>query len=366
MSIRYDAIIVGGSFTGLAVASRLRGRILLIDKDDIGEGQTSACGTLLAIPQRLGLMESVLQAQGALVFHLRDQTEIMDTRDYPLCTFHYARFCREFAARLDMQILRAGAQRLDGDAVVTDRGTFAATCIVDASGWRAVLARSVRPDYVERRRMSYGIETEAPTQGDSLCFWYDPTLVPSGVQWFFPTGSHVRVGVASYAGDAHLRGHLDLFEDALAVAGTRIHGGYFPAGLREPVMGNVFVVDDAAGQCLPFTGEGIRPALYFGQACGDIVQAVIDGRLCLKEGLLRYREFLNRHRWMHRVMTLAQLALLRLPVPLSSHLIGRMCREPLRRRLLRGYVRLADPQELIPLPAAPRRSAEKPLPAAVR
>lgn len=366
MSSRYDAVIVGGSFAGLAVASRMRGRILLIDKDDIGEGQTSACGTLLGIPQRLGLIKCVLQVQDALVFHLRDRTEIMDTHDNPFCTFDYGRFCQGFAARLDAEILRASAQRLNGDAVVTDRGTFAATCIVDASGWRAVLARSLRPEYVAQRRMSYGIETEAPMQGDSLCFWYDPTLVPSGVQWFFPCGSHVRVGVASYAGDAHLRGHLDRFEDALGVAGTRIHGGYFPAGLREPVVGNVFVVGDAAGQCLPFTGEGIRPALYFGQACGHIVQAVIDGRLSLRKGLLRYRQFVRRHRRMYRIMSLAQLALLRLPVKVSSRLIGLICREPLRGRILPGYVRFADPRALIPLPAAPDRSGEQTLLAAAR
>jgi flavin-dependent dehydrogenase len=366
MPARYDVIIVGGSFAGLAVASRLSGRVLLIDKDEIGDGQASACGTLLAVPQRLGLMESVRQAQNALVFHLRDRTEIMDAREYPFCTFDYARFCQEFAARLHVEILRASAQRLDGDRVVTDRGRFAGTCIVDASGWRAVLARSLRPEYVERRRMSYGIETDAPTQGDALCFWYDPTLVPSGVQWFFPCGSHVRVGVASYAGDAHLRGHLDLFEDALGVAGTGIHGGYFPAGLREPVVGNVFVVGDAAGQCLPFTGEGIRPALYFGQACGDIVQAVVDRRLSLREGLLRYREFVSRHRWMYRIMTLAQLALVRLPVPLSSRLIGLICREPLRGRILPGYVRFADPRALIPPPAAPCQLAENSVLAAAR
>ncbi len=123
-------------------------------------------------------------------------------------------------------------------------------------------------------------------------------------------------------------------------------------------MGNVFVVGDAAGQCLPFTGEGIRPALYFGQACGDIIQAVVDGRLSLTEGLLRYREFINRHRWMYRIMALAQLALLRLPVPLSSRLIGLICREPLRGRILPGYVRFADPRALIPL-ASPARQRTK-------
>lgn len=361
MPKRYDTIIVGASFAGLAVASRLRGRVLLIDKDEIGEGQTSACGTLLGVPQRLGLMESVLQAQDALVFHLQDRTEVMDARDHPFCTFDYGRFCRDFANRLNVEILRAGAQRLDGDSVVTDQGIFAGTCIVDASGWRAVLARTLRPDYADRRRMSYGIEAEAPRGGDSLCFWYDPSLVPSGVQWFFPSGSNVRVGVASYAGDAHLRGHLNLFTESLGVVRGRIHGGYFPAGLREPVVGNLFVVGDAAGQCLPFTGEGIRPALYFGQACGDIVQALVDGRLSLEQGLLRYRRFVSRHRWMYRVMALSQLALLRLPVALSSRLIGLICREPLRSRILPGYVRFADPCTLIPLPPVVRQTANRPL-----
>jgi len=151
MRNEYDVIIAGGSFAGLAVASRLRGRVLFIDKHGIGEGQTSACGTLLDVLRRLGLMESVLQVQGALVFHLRDRTEIMETRDYPFCTFDYARFCQKFAARLEVEILRAGAQRLEGDRVVTDRGAFAASCIVDASGWRAVLARSLRPDYGETK-----------------------------------------------------------------------------------------------------------------------------------------------------------------------------------------------------------------------
>jgi flavin-dependent dehydrogenase len=353
MSVRYDAIIVGGSFAGLAVASRLRGRVLLIDKDEIGEGQTSACGTLLGVPQRLGLMGSMLHAQHALVFHLQGRTEIMDTRDHPFCTFDYRRFCRDFVGRLDAEILRARAQCVDGDHVITDRGSFAGTCIVDASGWRAVLARSLSRGYADRRWMSYGIETEVASRGDYLCFWYDPSLVPSGVQWFFPCGSHVRVGVASYAGDARLRGHLDLFAESVSPSGppgARIHGGYFPARFRDPVVGNLFVVGDAAGQCLPFTGEGIRPALYFGQACGDIVQAVVDGRLSHPQGRRRYREFVARHRWMYRVMALSQLALLRLPVALSSRLIGLICREPLRTCILGGYVRFADPRALIPPP----------------
>jgi glycerol-3-phosphate dehydrogenase len=55
-----DSIIVGGSFAGLAVASRLRGRILLIDRKDFGTGQTSACATLLSVPEAVGASSAIL------------------------------------------------------------------------------------------------------------------------------------------------------------------------------------------------------------------------------------------------------------------------------------------------------------------
>ena len=86
----------------------------------------------------------------------------------------------------------------------------------------------------------------------------------------------------------------------------------------------------------------------------------------VRDGPLRYSAFVSRHRWIYRIMALAQLALLRLPVPISSRLIGFICRGPLRGRMLSGYVRFADPRAIIPLPAAPCRSAEQPFLAAAR
>ncbi len=60
--MKYDAIIVGASFAGLTVAFRLRGNVLIIDKKEIGTGQTSACSTLLNTLQALACTDSVLQA----------------------------------------------------------------------------------------------------------------------------------------------------------------------------------------------------------------------------------------------------------------------------------------------------------------
>lgn len=347
--VKHDVIIAGHSFAGLAVASQLRGRILLIDPKPVGEGQTSACGTLLGVPGRLGLMESVLQVHPFLAFHTSTRTERYDVVEHHFCTFDYRQFCQGMAEATEAHILQAAVKGVEGDEVVTDRGRFQGEILVDASGWRAVLANSIHPGYTVRRRMSYGIETVASRKGESLSFWYDPNLVPEGVAWFFPIGQTSRIGVASYVGDGHLRPHLDTFLDSLGLTKAKIHGGYFPWSLREPTLGKLFVVGDAAGQCLPMTGEGIRPAIYFGQACGRIIQRILEGKISLRQGLDEYRTFILHHRSLYRLLGLLQWLLMKGPVWVVDRLIAMACREPFRSFILRGYVAFADPRRLTPL-----------------
>lgn len=183
----YDVIIAGGSFAGLAVASRIRGRTLLIEPHGIGEHQTSACGTLLGVPQRLGLMKSVLQVHRELVLHARTSTTIVDVSENPFCTVDYQTFCQGMATAAQSEILRARVLYLNGRKVITDRGTFTGEILVDASGWRTVL----KPRGTlkrQQKRMNFGIETVTPRRGEKLCFWFDPPGFPGGIGWFFPIG----------------------------------------------------------------------------------------------------------------------------------------------------------------------------------
>jgi hypothetical protein len=50
------------------------------------------------------------------------------------CTLDYREACREFAASLGAEILRASMPQVDEVTVVTHRASFETKCIVDASG----------------------------------------------------------------------------------------------------------------------------------------------------------------------------------------------------------------------------------------
>lgn len=309
----YDAIVVGASFAGLAVARQLRGRVLLIDRKEIGQGQTSACGTALRKLEELGATDAVLQVHGSLAIHGTRETVLYDLGDRPFCTFDYRRLCEGLARGVEARFLRARVLGVEDGTVVTDRGRFRGRCVVDASGWRAVLAGSIRTAYDRERRLSFGVETTADYGGDRLLFWLDPALVPRGVTWVFPVAGQSRVGIASYEGESKLKAGLLRFLASLGLQPDGFHGGFFPWRFLEPTVGALFVVGDAAGHCLPVTGEGIRPALTFGTLCGRIVQQVIEGRLTLPQGLARYRAEVLRYRRAYRMLEAIQRGILTLP-----------------------------------------------------
>src|SRR5438128_12032952 len=90
-----DVLICGASFAGLAVARELRGsgaRVLMLDRYEIGERQTSACAAPTAWLEALGLADSIRQTFPDLVVHTPHRTSryrlpwTFSTFDYPgLC-----------------------------------------------------------------------------------------------------------------------------------------------------------------------------------------------------------------------------------------------------------------------------------------
>jgi flavin-dependent dehydrogenase len=217
--------------------------------------------------------------------------------------------------------------------VETKEGRFSAPLIVDCSGWRGVLVNGGDVTAPAGRAFSFGIEAKAQHVNDGLFFWLDSRVIPQGMAWLFPVSDGSLIGLGSYAGETKLAPRLRRFLEEFRARPTRYHGTYFPNDLRRATVERIFAVGDAAGQCLPLTAEGIRPALFFGQECGKIVQQILDGRFSHEQGLALYRKLVDRFGWAYRWLRRAQWLAAHCP----SRWLGAMAVLANRPRLRAGW-----------------------------
>src|SRR5947209_19472294 len=132
-----DVLICGASFAGLAVARELAGsgaEVLVVDRYEIGERQTSACGIPTSWLLALGLQQSLQQTFGELVIHTPHTSVRLDL-PWTFSTFDYRTLCALLSGQGSFTFETAKVERREGDAVITDRGEIRAPLIVDALGW---------------------------------------------------------------------------------------------------------------------------------------------------------------------------------------------------------------------------------------
>ncbi len=304
-----DVLICGASFAGLAVARELADTgadVLVVDRYEIGERQTSACGIPTAWLTALDLEESRQQTFAELVVHSPHATARYRL-PYTFSTFDYRTLCGLLADQGRFQFETAKVDGRTGDTVHTDRGDLSAPLIVDALGWRRVLGAGANiqpPDAL----LSRGLEVHPFGSGENLEVWIDRSYVPAGYGWSFPADGELRIGVGSFDPRFHVREPTVRLARDLHAETVRYQGNWIPHALRDATDDGVFFAGDAAGHCLPLTAEGIRTALYFGLACGRELAGVITGAQSREEALARYHAFSASHampfRWMLRVQRL--------------------------------------------------------------
>src|SRR5947209_13616081 len=135
-----DVLICGASFGGLAVARELASsgaEVLVIDRYEIGERQTSACGIPTGWLHALGLEESLQQTFPQLVIHTPRATVRYDL-PWTFSTFDYRTLCALLAEQGSFDFETAKVDGRSGHTVHTDRGEIHAPLIVDARGCRRV------------------------------------------------------------------------------------------------------------------------------------------------------------------------------------------------------------------------------------
>ncbi|MGZ4267810.1 MAG: NAD(P)/FAD-dependent oxidoreductase [Solirubrobacteraceae bacterium] len=302
LSGSYDALICGASFAGLAVAREVSralppdANVLMIDRYEIGERQTSACAAPTAWLRNLGLADAIRQTFGDLVIHT-PRRSFRWKLPWSFSTFDYPQLCALLRAQSPgVAFETAKVERREGDVVVCDRGELTAPLIVDALGWRRVLSNAPEPIQPPEAHLSRGLEVHPGGAAPDLELWLDPRYVPAGYSWSFPAGDELRVGVGSFDPHRKVKEPTVRLAADLGVPAEGYQGNWIPHQMREPVEDGVFFVGDSAGHCLPATAEGIRTAFYFGLACGRELRAVLDGRSSRVEALARYRSFCEERR----------------------------------------------------------------------
>jgi flavin-dependent dehydrogenase len=350
-----DVVICGASFAGLAVARELAGagaRVLVLDRYEVGERQTSACGVPTGWLEALGLMGAERQRFDQLLFH-NPHTEVRYKLPWTLSTFDYPTLCALLDDQNDAEFEIAKVDGRTGDVVHTDRGDVRAPAIVDCMGWKRVLGTMVQPPDAP---LSRGLEVHPTGSGDDLEFWIDRRYVPAGYAWSFPAGDEVRVGIGSFDPRFHVKDTTVLLAEDLNRDAVRYQGNWIPHKLRDGTEDGVFFVGDSAGHCIPTTAEGIRTALYFGIACGRELRAVVEGRKTRAEALTAYHDFNAAHVWKFNWMLRLQKALPRVPPRLLAPALDAMATRAFVDWSFRHYLQIAPPSFARPVPApAPER-----------
>jgi menaquinone-9 beta-reductase len=353
----FDVVICGASFAGLAVARELRAsgaRVLVLDRYEIGERQTSACAAPTEWLVNLGLERSIRQTFSSLLVHTPARTARWPL-PWTFSTFDYRTLCALLWEQGgDGTVFEtAKVDGRTGTVVHTDRGDVSAPLLVDALGWRRVLGpgANVQPPDAA---LSRGLEVHPSGRGTDLELWLDRRYISPGYGWSFPARDELRIGVGSFDPQLHVKDPtLTLAADVEADA-VRFQGNWIPHRLRPAVEDGVFFAGDSAGHCLPLTAEGIRTALYFGIACGRELAAVLDGRSTVEDALARYGAFSASHRLQFECMYAAQQSVRRLHGRPMDGLVAFFGRRRVSHWAFRRYLEIAPPMAALPAPGSAR------------
>jgi digeranylgeranylglycerophospholipid reductase len=364
----HDMLICGASFAGLAVARELAGSgadVMIVDRYEIGERQTSACGIPTEWMRQLDLMDAERQRFDTLVMNTPHGT----TRyrlPWTFSTFDYRQMCellwRDCDATFETAKVNGRAQATNGDGMIrveTDRGVLASQLVVDALGWRRVLAAGdgyQPPD----APLSRGLEVHPSGASEDLEIWIDRRYVPAGYGWSFPARDELRIGVGSFDPRFHVKDTTVLLTEDLGKEPNEYQGNWIPHKLRRATEGGVFFAGDSAGHCLPLSAEGIRTALYFGIALGRELRGVVEGRQSREEAAARYAEFNDSHEWKFRWMLRVQKLVPRVPPRVLGPLIRLFGAKRFVDWSFGHYLRIAPPELATSRPGSSPPAAAQP------
>jgi flavin-dependent dehydrogenase len=294
---RFDLVIVGGSFAGLACArtAALRGlKVAVIDSKPEPGARVRTTGIVVKeasddfdLPARL-----MRKVRGVRLYSPNDRSVDLSAPGYFFQATDTAGVMRWMAGEAE----RAGATLLYGSkfesAVEHERGVslpslgLHANFLIGADGARSRVAENFGLSRNTHFLAGLEIECEPLTGLDQRflhCF-ADSAIAPGYIAWVVPGVDSTQIGVAARRPDKPDLGELLLrlksVCDIRDIRVTSRRSGLIPAGgtLKNLGTNRVMLVGDAAGMVSPVTGGGIHTALHFGRRAAQITSDWLDDR----------------------------------------------------------------------------------------
>jgi flavin-dependent dehydrogenase len=352
---RADVLICGASFAGLAAARALAGSgadVLVVDRYEIGERQTSACAIPTPFLEPFGIRRAARQRLDCMSFRT-PHGAARHRLPWSWTSFDYRTLCEELWEQCDARFEIAKVEGRTGRTVHTDRGDLKADHIVDALGWRRILGpgENVQPP---EALISRGLEVHPhpipPTRTD-LDVWLDRSVIRHGYAWSVPAAGEQRVGVGSYEPRDHVKEPTKEMARRLDVDAVRYQGNWFPHRLRPAAEDGIYFAGDSAGHCIPLSGEGIRTALYFGDRAGTEIGKALDNQKTPEQALADYGAFSARHRRFFEFAYAVQWLVTRIPPRLLQAVFDVIGRPRLCRPAFAWYLGQVPPPSMAGNPA---------------
>ncbi|MEI9996079.1 MAG: NAD(P)/FAD-dependent oxidoreductase [Rhizomicrobium sp.] len=292
---RYDLVIVGGSFAGLACArtAALRGlKVAVVDSKPEPGARTTGIVVKEAsddfdLPARL-----MRKVRGVRLYAPNDRHLDLSAPGYFFQATDTAGVLRWMAGEAE----RAGATLLYGrkfdGAVEHARGValtglgLHASFLIGADGARSRVAElfglSRNTDFLA------GLEIECEPLADLdprfLHCFADSRIAPGYIAWVVPGVDATQIGVAAKRPHRPELGlllrRLKSVCDIRQIRVRQRRSGLIPSGgtLKHLGTNRVLLVGDAAGMVSPVTGGGIHTALHFGRRSAQLVSDYLGDR----------------------------------------------------------------------------------------
>ena len=204
-----DVLICGASFAGLAVARELAGsgaEVLVIDRYEIGERQTSACGIPTGVAARARARPSRCSRRSANWWSTPPTPPMRYDLPWTFSTFDYRTLCALLAAQGDVRVRdREGRRARPATSFTPTAATSAPPLIVDGLGWRRVLGvgDNVQPPDAQLSRGPRGPPVRLGRGHGGVDRPFD-TCPPATAGASRPT-TELRIGVGSFDPRFHVQ-----------------------------------------------------------------------------------------------------------------------------------------------------------------